>query len=213
MYDTAQKAVDKMAEDLVHELFKKALKKTKGRWLGLHEGHHFHEFRDGTTSDMKLAEMLDAPHLGSVAMTRLTFQCGTKTGSIEIWSTHGNGGGKTEGATLNRFGPQLKTWDADIFLMAHDTQKAAKPIDKMRVVYGKDGGGTLIARKVILAGTGGFMRGYIEGNRFGRIPRGNYVEQGTMPPVSLGGVIIKILPCWKKVNGHDVWAPELKAEV
>ena len=50
LYDNAQQVIDDAARNLVHELYETVLKPSKGRWLGLLEGHHFTQFRDGTTS-------------------------------------------------------------------------------------------------------------------------------------------------------------------
>jgi len=42
----------------------KLMAPSKGRWLGMLEGHHYHQYTDGTTSDQHLCRLLDAPFLG-----------------------------------------------------------------------------------------------------------------------------------------------------
>src|SRR5215470_17825966 len=70
LYDTAEAVIEEKVHELVQEVFDEILKPTKGRWLGLLEGHHFAEF-GGTTSDILLSELLDAPFLGTSAYVRL----------------------------------------------------------------------------------------------------------------------------------------------
>ena len=53
-YEAALKSIDDRALDLMHEVYAMFLKPTKGRWLGMLEGHHFAQLRDGTTTDMRL---------------------------------------------------------------------------------------------------------------------------------------------------------------
>src|SRR5438034_3912232 len=55
LYDTANAVIDQRAQALVDELYEKALKPSRGRWLGLLEGHHYHQFAAGMTTDMLLA--------------------------------------------------------------------------------------------------------------------------------------------------------------
>src|SRR5688572_14554853 len=76
LYDTAQSMIDQKAESLVTELYEEALKPSKGRWLGLLEGHHYHQFSAGMTTDMLLADMLGTKHLGTAAYVRMVFKRG-----------------------------------------------------------------------------------------------------------------------------------------
>ena len=212
-YDTAMKAMDRDAEARVKEIYNLALKPSKGRWLGLLEGHHFHEFRDRTTSDQLLARMLDAPFLGTSAYVRLVFPyghgSGTSTGQVLIWAHHGQGGGSTAGSALNRLERAAKSWDADIYLMGHHHKIGAQPLDYIRPVYSPSGKPHLEHATKLLVATGSFLKGYVAGRQDGGVPRGGYVEQGMMNPVQLGAPLVKIRPRWK--DGR--WAPDLGAEV
>lgn len=216
LYDTAMKATDKMASDLVEELYEEALAPSRGRWLGMLEGHHFHEFRDGTTSDQKLTNMLQGNFLGTSAYVQLKFMMGggKKSGAVTIWCHHGSGGGTTIGAHLNKLERLTAKWHADIYLMGHVPSKANAPVDYIVPVFPPRGGKPmLIHRTLVLAGTGGFMRSYVEGARAGDIPRGNYAEQGMMPPAALGGVLVKVRPRWKDIEGvGEIWMPDLSVE-
>src|SRR3989304_5688136 len=52
LYDTATDIIDQKAEELTEEIGD-YLKPTRGKWLGMVEGHHLHELKDGTTTDMR----------------------------------------------------------------------------------------------------------------------------------------------------------------
>lgn len=215
LYDTAMKGVDKMALDLTDELFLAALSPSKGRWLGLLEGHHYHQFRDGGTSDQYLAQKLDAKFLGSSAYVRLMFASGTRRGSVLIWAHHGVGSGVSIAAPLNKLAPVMRGFEADIYIIGHFTSKDGKPIDRVEPVFRKKGNPPiLVHRTKLLVASGGFMKGYVPGARQGSVPRGNYVERGMMLPAALGGPLIRIKPRWKRVAGaEEIWLPDLSVEV
>lgn len=212
LYDTAIKTIDEKAASLVEDLYLKALAPSKGRWLGLLEGHHYQQYRDGTTSDQALAKMLDAPFLGSCAFVRLVLQfTKTRVGTVTIWAHHGVGGGGSAGAPLNKLERLLGSWEADIYLMGHHHKKVAGPIDRIEATWGqgKHAKATLVHRTKIIACTGSFLKGYAVGEADGKVPRGGYVEQKMLNPVALGGVLVKIRP--RYVN--DAWSPDLNVEL
>jgi hypothetical protein len=229
LYDTARKALDKSAEKMVKEIYEEALKPSRGRWLGLLEGHHYHDFLDGTTSDQMLARMLGTTFLGSSAYVRLTFgypeSAATRlprTGSVLVWCHHGVGGGRRISGPLNQLDQLPAHFAGDIFLIGHHTKKVAAPIDWCEPVYLPGGPPSLRHRTKILACTGGFLKGYRPGAMTGQVPRGNYVEQKMLSPVALGGVLIRIRPRWsnmtkiengKRVERRQVWLPDLSVEL
>lgn len=218
LYDTGKKAIDKMARNLVEEIYESALKPSKGRWLGLLEGHHFHEYQDGGTTDQHLADLLGAPALGSSAYIRLVFSRAAATkasrDAILIWAHHGVGGGSSISAPINKLAPMIQGFKADIYIMGHFTSKDGKPIDYVEPLYPRGGGAPrLIYRTKLLACTGGFMKSYRAGSRYGDKPRGNYAEQKMLRPASLGGVLIKIRPRWNTIDGLETWRPDLSIEL
>lgn len=205
LYDTAAKTIDDTAHRLVQDLYNKALKPSKGRWLGLLEGHHFHEDSHGITSDQWLSKMLGAPFLGTSAIVRLVLANRTKRGAVKIWCHHGVGGSSTVGAPVNKIERLLTNWGsaADIFLMGHHHKKVAAPVDMIESVFDGNGGPRLVHRTKILACTGGFLKGYVVGAKDGDTPRGGYVEQGMMNPVALGGVLVRIKARWSNTLGFN----------
>jgi len=193
LYDTAQIVLEQAAETGLDKL-KKILEPTKGRWLGLLEGHHFYEFDDGTTTDMQLARFLDAPFLGNCAMIRLTFVRGESSGvNCVIWAHHGVGSGITAAAPLNRLERVATHFDADIYLMGHHHKAASALLDRLCLT--SRGRPRLVDRTKALVATGSFLRGYMQGSgrKYGRA-QGTYVEQKMLMPVALGGPLITITP-------------------
>lgn len=216
MYDTAMEAIDAKAKELVDELFAKALAPSKGRWLGLLEGHHYHQFEDGTTTDQYLATLLGAAELGTSAYVEMKFKRvgpQRRSDSLLIWAHHGTGGGTSISAPINKLAPMMQAFEADIYIMGHFTSKDGKPVDYARPLFTREGKARLIYRTKILACTGGFMKSYRVGAKSGHAPRGNYAEQRMLRPAALGGVLIKIRPRWKVIEGTEVWWPDLGVEL
>lgn len=225
LYDTTRRRNDDSARGLVEDLYLKALKPSKGRWLGLLEGHHYHEYRDGTTSDQDLASRLDAPFLGTCAFVRLVVKDSSRgsTGNVVVWCHHGVGSGTTLAAPLNKLERLLEAWEADIYLMGHMHRKVAGPIDRVEPVWsGRRNAATLMHRTKIIACTGSFLKAYTKsdsGPRTKKTPaaliRGGYVEQGMMRPTALGGVLVKIRPRWSGGPGTRGrgWNPDINVEL
>ena len=65
-YDSVREAMDEKMDRVGKEI-QRILEPTKGRWLGLLTGHHFHEFQDGTTTDTRLAAYLETKFMGDGA--------------------------------------------------------------------------------------------------------------------------------------------------
>ena len=204
LYDNVRAALDEQAYMAVDEM-KGILKGTEGRWLGLLEGHHYWEFEDGTTTDTKLAEFLKAPHLGSSALVEVKFEARGKHGSPKfvIYGTHGSGAGGAAGM-LNKLRRLATTFSqADVLLMGHYHIKPADKIHDLYVDFGPKKA-RLKHRNRIIAGTGGWLKGYMLNSRRGNTPRGSYVEQGTMPPVTLGAPILRARPRYDHDGYSDV---------
>lgn len=195
LYDGPLKTLDDIAHRLVDEVYE-ILKPTKGRWLGMLEGHHFYQFRSGMTTDMKLAEMLGTKFLGTSAYIGLQLG-GTGAShnriSVHIWAHHGRGSGKAH-APIMKLENLAPYWDADVFLIGHMTKMAAAPINRIYAEFSAGDGGRLRHRKISLVGTGGWSKGYMAGATQGGVSRGNYVERGMMNPVCLGAPLLYLRP-------------------
>lgn len=214
LYDTATAFIDDAVHHLNHELFEKVLKPTKGRWLGLLQGHHFHKYETGKTSDMELCEWLEAPFLGTCAYRRIMLtDKNNHRIPWTIWCHHGQGGGITAGAPLLKLERMANYWDADVFLIGHQSKLVSAPIERIYPVWDGHGLPRLQHRKILLACTGSFSRGYIPHQHQGGVPQGDYVEQKMLTPVALGG--IKVTFSWqvRRHNGERHLTKDITVEL
>lgn len=216
LYDTARGVIDQRGVALVEELYEEALAPTKNRWLGLLEGHHFMQLREGDTTDQRLCKLLNAPHLGSCAFIGLNFNgSGNKGGWVVLWVHHGVGSGQRAYAPAAKLETITPYWEADVFIIGHLTKQAAVPMNRVYPMW--HGTPHLSHRKKLLIGAGGFSKGYIEYLKHGQTPRGSYVEQKMLNPAALGCPLITIRPSIRKerVGKRDVqiWDPQITVEV
>tara|TARA_Y100000310_G_scaffold343719_1_gene452711 strand:- start:3288 stop:4166 length:879 start_codon:yes stop_codon:yes gene_type:complete len=195
-YDSFHDAIDHESELRLAAL-QEILEPTKGRWLGLVEGHHYHVFQDGSTTDTRLAEWLGCPFMGTTAAVSVAFQSPEKNRqqnpSRVIWMHHGKGGGQLSASGLNKLEHVTKWFDADIYLMGHTHKAAVSRLQRIVPKFGRRKG-YLEHRDLYLANTGSFLKGYLEGHERDGRPQGLYVEQAMLAPVSLGVVKIHIRP-------------------
>lgn len=172
--------------------FYEAVKLSRGRWLGLVHGHHYFDFKDGTTTDTRLAELLACEFLGDAAIVQLDFP--GHAISCQIWLHHGTGSGETMASPLNKLEKQMVGWPTvDIFLMGHYSRKISASLDGLVPVFGELP--RLVAKRRILACTGGFVRGY-------SLDTVSYVERDMLRPTNLGGLVIYIRPVRTEYGGR-----------
>ena len=196
LYDSITTALDDQGERDVEKTLR-LLKGTEGRWLGFLEGHHFWEFNDGTTTDMRIARAMRAPFLGSCAFVRLRFG-GSAPGrhqTCTIWCAHGAGGGVKMSAPLNKIENIMHAFDADIYLIGHQHKAVAAPLDQLYMTSKQPY--RIAHRRRIAACTGGYLRSYLLGNRVGGVPRGGYAERAMLSPTALGHIQIHITPTYR----------------
>jgi hypothetical protein len=202
LFETAEEAIDDQASDRTQELFDIALRPTKGRWLGLLAGHHWHKFRYGDTTDMRLAGLLDTEFLGDCATIRLVFHMEKNPRSCSIpgviWAHHGTGNGQTGYYPLGRLEKVAAWWEeVDVFAMGHTTKQATESGNKLRSRWGNRASNRtwdLSHRKVLLVGSGGYSKTYVEGAMQGQVPSGGYAEKGMMNPAIMGSPVVWFFP-------------------
>jgi len=195
-YDSFRAMADEKAQENVEKVLA-ALKGSESQWLGILEGHHFWEFEDGSSTDMRVARGLGCPFMGNCAIVRLEFDNGkshTKRPGVDIWCHHGTGSGRKVTSPINLLLDVLDYWEADIYLIGHQHKIIATPLDRLYPHWGQKP--RIVHRTKVLACTGSFLKGYDVGStRVGTTkPEGTYVEKGMMNPASLGGILLKVRP-------------------
>jgi hypothetical protein len=181
-FDEMYRTHNRKIYDKISKVFK------KGRCLGLLSGHHEYTYSSGITSTQELCEWLGVPYLSELGVIRLVFK-DPNPRSMRHWRTkihaqHGQGGS----SFINSDVPNIERktapfWNADIFLRGHSTKKWAAPIPMMDIT--SNGTPRLVEKTKWMVNTGGFMKGYIEGQP-------TYVSRSNMPPASLGYVVVHL---------------------
>ena len=176
--------------------FAKDIEFMRGRLIGIMGGNHFGTFPSGITTDQKLAELMGCKYLGCNSFIRLSFvnpKRGAKSISIDIFAHHGRGGGRSVGGSMNPVQQMAHTAEADIYLMGDNHQKGVDFLSRL-VLSGQGEKMVLSHRKILLARTGSFLKGYEEGCE-------SYVTDAQLPPSSLGTVKIELTPRRDRTDG------------
>jgi hypothetical protein len=181
------------------QAFADEIKFMKGRLIGLVEGNHYAELPSGITTTQLLAEKMDCKYLGVSAFIRLVFKDpGNHSFKVDIWAHHGLGGGRTQGASINKLEQMIKAAHADIYLMGHDHKKHIAMQSRLELTDSKKHV-RLHNKKILMARTGGFLRGYENNIK-------SYIAEGAFSPTDIGCITIKLTPsrsCKEKVD--DRW--------
>ena len=135
----------------------------RGRLIGLIGGNHYYEYRDGTTSDMRLCEALGCRFLGVQSLIRVQIDYGKTTMPFDIMAHHGKGGGKLPGSTFNSINDMHMGAEVDICLMGHDHKRGVAPgISRLRLC--ETAGRLSVKQRVPWLGrTGSFLKGFEDG--------------------------------------------------
>lgn len=207
-YDSPLEAFDEKMEDTLEQV-KRLLEPTRGRWLGLIKGHHFHVFGQGDTTVSRLAKYLKCPDLGDCAS--VTIEQKDANGKIcrtIMWLHHGNGSGVLSGSALNWLEVKARGFFAHMYLAGHRHTKPVVPIPFITAHWRNGPKFDSINRYLVACG--GWLKGYEMNTKdpMGN-PTGSYVEKAGMSPITLGGPVIFLRPRFR--NG--VAAPDINVSV
>ena len=198
--DLTEVLLDQTATSLENEVLK-ILEPTVGRWLTLVEGHHHFVHLDGSTTGQRFANALGCPYGGDSVMMRLTFR-NTASKHIAIsklFIHHGEGGSSTMAGPLAKYERFAAHCNAQVFFIGHHHRNMIVPFDSLDITEKGEPRLYHTTRAVVL--TGSFLRGYMQGNEMGDRPRGTYVERAMLPPVTLGGPMLTLVP--RHLEHHD----------
>ena len=167
----------------------------RGRIIGLIEGNHYWVFQNATTSTQKMCELLGCKYLGTMSYIRLCFKKIGRSGTLEIKiiAHHGIGASRIAGGDMRPVEQLADKWDCDIALMGDDHQKGTtirtKNGFRVRADYVR-------AKKILLARTGCFLKGFVEG-------QASYVVDRCYPPNDIGLIKIEMTPRRDYSDGGD----------
>lgn len=187
LHDTTRKDLSKLAIEKV-KLLGRELAFMKGRLIGLVNGNHYFNFADGTNTDQKLCEALDATYLGVSAFVRLYLCEGSRKFALDIWAHHGAGASRLPGGSINRVEQMREHASADVFIMGHDHKRMVVPTTPiMRLDHSPRSGLILRERQQMLVRSGSFLKSYVDGET-------SYNVDSARGPCSLGHVEVIITP-------------------
>jgi len=223
--ETTLDQISDMVKDRVQEIGE-LIAFTRGHWIGLLEGDHFHQFSDGTTSDQMLAALLECHFLGTSTHIRLHSNGVDSSADCIIYAHHGIGTARMAGGHLHRVEDLLKFVHADIYLMGHTHSKVSDAGDRQEVTPD----GIHHHRTILIARTGGFLAGYlssephpVHANTFltpeehgprtspAALSRGSYVEKRAYRPSAMGGLCIGI--GYERIQGSRYHRPTIHHSV
>ena len=204
MYDTAKKVISNATKDLVDDLYARLLKPTRGKWLGIAQGHHHHpakigELPDGTAilqdSDVYLSKLLKAKWLDEMGIIKIIWPNG---GVFRVLVFHGAGSSVFPWGPLMKLYRLMPHFHVDLLLQGHHTKKAMAEVDRLEFPVDSD---EVKHMTIKMVGTGGWTKGYINGRK-------TYVSAGALGPVALGQPLIHLRPRVRK----GVWEAGMTVE-
>lgn len=205
LHDSTRKTLEDLYRKHVTD-FANEIEFMRGRLIGCLEGNHYSELTSGITTTHLLCEKMGCKYLGVSAFIRILLNYRTThTHALDIWAHHGLGGGRTAGASINKLENMIKAADADIYLMGHDHKKHIAMQSRLKLADSRRGL-SLENRKIVMARTGGFLKGY-ENNK------PSYIADAAYAPVDIGTIMVEITPRRKEVDGQDTRWVDLNASL
>lgn len=173
--------------DLQKEELISILAPYKTRILGLLMGNHCQNItkRYGTNIHRQICKELETENLGYSCLLLLKLRDNaTRTRSYVIFAHHGYGGGTvSEGYSVTKFSRFIYSYDADLYVTAHDHQLYTKRLCRV----GINQSGNMQDKTIILCNTGAFLKSLSDTDSPG------YGEVKGYPPRVLGGLVIDLL--------------------
>lgn len=161
---------------------------------GLHAGNHEWKTIDQLTFKNRFCDIFGLSYLGRIAYTHLQFKHKKEIVRDYIMLTmHGGYAGPKTGGVINKVEDIINSFDCDVAMMGHthDTWTTSK----YRMYY-DDSKKTFVERKILLANTGTFLRGYVDGVD-------GYIESNPKPAKRVGTITITFDPYKGTLYGHD----------
>lgn len=164
--------------------------------IGWHDGNHKETIRLKFGGDVgaRMAKALGVKHLTYSALTMLEVDDG-KTSSCKIFSHHGIGGGRYDGAKINSIQMSGRWIDADIYIQGHNHSciTSINPCLSLRAKHDDGAGVEWEERDRAFVNSGTYFRTYY---RDRNKPSSSYAEKKAFPPSKIGTpeILIKFDP-------------------
>jgi len=195
LHEATQSTLDALVTNAI-EKFVAEIDFMQNKLIGLIEGNHYWTFPNRTTSTQKMCELLRCKYLGTQSYIRLVFRGITKhnpTNEIKIIAHHGIGTSRIAGGDMRPVEMLANGWNCDIALMGDNHQKGLIIRTRNEFRGNKD---VVRAKKILLARTGCFLRGFVEG-------QASYVVDRCYAPNDIGLIKIEMTPRRDRSDGGD----------
>ncbi len=172
--------------DLQCEDFVSLLDPYKDRLLGLLEGNHEEQVRRrySTSIHRQICTKLECENLGRSCLLLLKLsQNGARGRNVTLYAHHGFGTGTvSEGYSITKYSRLIYSYDADIFITAHDHQCWVKRMARIGITNT----GKMQDKDIILCNTGAFKKSLSDSD----VP--SWEETKGFPPRQIGGLIFDL---------------------
>ena len=207
MHDSTDSSLDKLARKQI-KLLASELEFMKGRLIGLVNGNHYYQFKDGTTGDHMLANELGTEFLGVAAFVRVVFVWPGKNKTklaLDIFAHHGAGSGQKPHTSLGAVARMAEWADADIVLQGHDHKRGALPLNPILTLNRSGSGSMQVKERSRWVGrTGSYLKAYVDGEA-------NYNVDAGRGPCSLGHIRFDVTPTRVYKDGKENYSLSIRA--
>ena len=189
--DTDDTETDTIIDEQVETLYD-VLLPYREKFIGLGIGNHERTVmkKCGTNPVARMCSMLDITYLGYSGFIRLKMsENGSRGRTVVIRWHHGWGGGRTPGASINRYSRELMSYEADCYFYGHDHQRKSDRIPRMGFV-GKE----IVSKPQVIGVCGSYLKTFSLDNT---VP---YSEAAGYAPVEISGITLNIKPDRKWVK-------------
>lgn len=166
--------------------------------VGLIGGNHDMDLRFGQrtiTMTEYLCECLEVPFLGVSCLARVNLDYHGSQCSVDTFTHHGLGAGRTKGASLNKVYAMRDTAQAECFFMGHDHGLGVWPGTIIKL----DGQMRIVEVEQLFCRMGSFLKAYEPGDS-------NYNVDSGRGPSSLGWVSVDLhLKRDRSKDGRGLW--------
>lgn len=194
------------------------LQKTKYGIIGILAGHHWTQLSPVLNSAQYICNELTrlskktVTYLGEMSsFLDMRFRCGPKSLRVVGHVQHGEGGGQTKAAAINKIERAFQSFDADYYIRAHDCQKIASMTDRLYPKALRGGEGPeMLHKTVAYLNLGAATRGY----EMSRGPA-SYIEKGMMRPCTLGwgSLLFKIRRAFQQEDIHHNFKCDIRVTI
>jgi len=209
LHESTDDRLDRASLDDVNSLADE-MEFMRGHMAGVLHGNHVWMYHSGDERGMLstevLAKRLDTRCLGYVGYIRIRVspsRGGTTRSCVDIFASHGKGGGQLLGSPFNTVEKMSKIFpNADIYLMGHDHQRGSLPKTRLEIETGKNGRLRVKERTQHFGRSGSFLMGWVEG-------RPSYVVRTLYAPSDLGAIKYEIEFARSQRNSTDLIHKEI----